>query len=200
MVEVNLVEPAPLSAAAYASRWSWPLALGTALVDERCSCGNEACPAPGAHPAHALTLRWVSADPDRVERWWKRWPSASIIAPTGRRFDAVRLPRKVGTMVLEEFGQSGATVGPIIADVDTLTLLVRTGEGPEWRGLGDPSIYLDPCTKSFLVLPSRCNSLVRWVVPPTETNTLRLPAAGELLSIYSRISAQRLSELTSDEI
>jgi hypothetical protein len=197
MAETKVVETAPLHAAAYASRWNWPLALGTSLVGEGCSCGDVRCPAPGAHPAHPLTLRWVSADPDRVQRWWKQCPFASIIAPTGRRFDAVRLPRKVGMRLLSEFEKSRATVGPIIANEDALTLLIRPGEGPAWRDLGGPTAYMGPDAKAFLVLPSGGNSPIRWVVPPTETNTGHLPAADEVFPVCTRILAE-FTSLTSD--
>lgn len=200
MVEGRLVESPQPSAAAYASQWSWPVALGTSLVEGHCSCGVEQCPHPGAHPQRSLTLRWVSADPDRVQRWWERRPAASIIAPTGRRFDAIRLPRTLGIALMVELERSGGTVGPIIADDSMLTLLVRTGEGPAWRGLIGPAVYLDPDAKSFVVLPSGSNPHIRWVVPPTTTNTTCLPAADELASIYLQAKTGTSPSSSGDDV
>lgn len=49
-----------------------------------CSCGHEACPAPGKHPRVAWEhFMHAAADREQVQLWWRRWPSANVGVVTG---------------------------------------------------------------------------------------------------------------------
>lgn len=49
------------------------------LADGGCSCDRgELCPSPGKHPLTPQGLKDATVDRSRIEKWWKRWPKASI--------------------------------------------------------------------------------------------------------------------------
>jgi hypothetical protein len=84
------VTPSPLVAAlTYAAR-GWPVVpLHTPQADGRCSCrwGGD-CTHSGKHPRYHPRdlpdgLYSATHDPARIQRWWRRWPSANIGIATG---------------------------------------------------------------------------------------------------------------------
>ncbi len=95
----------------------WPVATGSC---SDCSCGRAGCGSPAKHPITARGYLDASSDPDRVARWWRRWPYANIGVPTGAAFDVVDIDGPTGMAGLRSLLSRGeCTAGP----------LVRTGRG-----------------------------------------------------------------------
>lgn len=64
----------------YAEKLNWrvmPLhSMRTIDGDLKCSCGDDACGAPGKHPY--VKNGEASNKPDVIKGWWKKWPHANI--------------------------------------------------------------------------------------------------------------------------
>lgn len=67
----------------YAARGWAVLPVHTPLL-HGCSCGQDCGPSAGKHPRTAHGLKEASCNPDRIWRWWRRWPDANIGIRTGR--------------------------------------------------------------------------------------------------------------------
>jgi len=48
-----------------------------------CSCGQPDCAAPAKHPRTRHGVKEASADREKVDAWWTRWPMANIGIATG---------------------------------------------------------------------------------------------------------------------
>jgi hypothetical protein len=107
------------AAVRYAEDRHWEVAAGTWLIEDdgplRCSCGDAACPAPGAHPVSRDWARKASAGPGVVRRWWTENPLASVLLPTGRAFDAIDVPEIAGCLALARMERMGLQLGPVLA-------------------------------------------------------------------------------------
>src|SRR6516162_2819735 len=126
MVEVALrrgrrTEAGRLAAAVEYAEMGWPVCPGAVPRDDgsrllrsslllrsvardagrACSCDRIGCPAPGAHPVSAAWQIEASSDPDEVAKWWRERPEANIILVTGRVFDVLDVPARVGLLALE---------------------------------------------------------------------------------------------------
>lgn len=123
-------------ARAYAAR-GWPVLPLHAVAGGRCTCGRpsgkgpDGCGSPGKHPRTARGLTEASADVDELDRWWGRWPSASIAIRTGPA------PAGAGIWVLDlDAGtdaharvSAAAVVAGDPAGSTWATLTARTGGG-----------------------------------------------------------------------
>lgn len=56
--------------------------LYEAVAPGRCACGR-ACSSPGKHPRVANGVKDASRDPNQIQLWWTKWPTASIGIATG---------------------------------------------------------------------------------------------------------------------
>ena len=124
----------------------WPVCVGafppsSALrpgdLQRSCSCDRVGCPAPGAHPASPAWQQLASTDPDVVTRWWLASPEANVILPTGRVFDVLDVPARVGMTALGRMERSGLRPGPVaISTGDRAHFFIRTRGAPmdesEW--------------------------------------------------------------------
>ncbi|HLH70553.1 MAG TPA: bifunctional DNA primase/polymerase [Candidatus Dormibacteraeota bacterium] len=82
----------------YAAR-GWPvLPLCWPLPGGACACGHPDCSSPGKHPLVRRGLHAASADPERVRRWWGRWPWANV---------GIRTGAASGLLVLDVDGEAG---------------------------------------------------------------------------------------------
>jgi hypothetical protein len=103
----------------YPVHWPRPTPGGAALA---CSCPRgPACDRPAKHPLVHHGVKEATTDPDRIGRWWRRWPAANIGLATGVVFDA-----------LDVDGPAGLTALRRLACTVSLRLpgpLVRTGGG-----------------------------------------------------------------------
>ncbi len=102
----------------YPVHWSHPAAGGAAA----CSCPRgPSCDRPAKHPLVRHGVKQATTDPDRLGRWWRRWPHANLGLATGIVFDALDVDGPAGLAALRQLaGAAGLRLpGP----------LVRTGGG-----------------------------------------------------------------------
>jgi hypothetical protein len=78
-------------AIAYARR-GWPvLPLYEINPNGACACTQADCRSPGKHPRVRGGYKAATPAVTQIERWWSRWPDASIGIATGRRAGFVAL-------------------------------------------------------------------------------------------------------------
>nr|WP_206315761.1 bifunctional DNA primase/polymerase [Streptomyces sp. C1-2] len=183
------------AAVRYAEERHWDVVPGTWLdvVDgvQRCSCEDPVCPEPGAHPAREDWAAQATGSATVARRLWSRQPTASILLPTGRTFDAVEVPESAGFLALARMERMELTLGPVTLSPDRrmrffvlpggaakLPELVRKlGWSPaalDLTGLGEGAYVAAP--------PSRLGSrgAVQWACRPTAVNRW-LPDAEEMV-------------------
>jgi hypothetical protein len=183
------------TAVRYAEERHWDVFSGTWLeaVDgvQRCSCGDAKCAAPGAHPVRPDWASQATGSATVARRMWQKQPSASILLPTGRTFDAISVPETAGFLALARMERMELTLGPVTlspdgrmqffvlpgASVKVPDLLRRIGwsiGALDLDVLGEGSYVAAPPTR----LGSRA---VQWACRPTAANRW-LPDAEELIS------------------
>lgn len=110
------------TAVRYAEERHWDVFPGTWLeaVDgvQRCSCGEAACPLPGAHPAREDWATQATGSATVARRLWAKQPTASILLPTGRTFDAIDVPETAGFLALARMERMELTLGPVTCTPD----------------------------------------------------------------------------------
>lgn len=110
------------TAVRYAEERHWDVFPGTWLepVDgmQRCSCGDGACAAPGAHPARPDWAAQATGSATVARRMWQKQPTASILLPTGRTFDAISVPETAGFLALARMERMELTLGPVTLTPD----------------------------------------------------------------------------------
>lgn len=62
----------------YASAGMPIVPLHSAMPDGGCSCMDDRCASPGKHPRTRHGVKDATTDPVTIERWWSKWPKASI--------------------------------------------------------------------------------------------------------------------------
>jgi hypothetical protein len=184
------------TAVRYVEERHWEVVAGTWLeaVDgvQRCSCGDAACPAPGAHPARPDWAAQATGSTTVARRMWQKQPAASILLPTGRTFDTLSVPETAGFLALARMERMELTLGPVTLAPDRrmhfFVLPGATVKIPELvRGLGwsPGSLNLVALGEGGYVAapPTRFGSrgAVQWACRPTAANRW-LPDAEELVS------------------
>ena len=117
------------------------------FVISSCSCGDQGCARPGKHPLTRRGFGDATVDPQRITRWWGRWPHANIGIPTGIAFDVLDVDGRQGSANLLDFarGRGLPLGGPAVATGRGYHLLYsptgagcRVGLAPglDWRGAG----------------------------------------------------------------
>ncbi|MFF8598833.1 bifunctional DNA primase/polymerase [Streptomyces sp. NPDC015232] len=184
------------NAVRYAEERHWDVFPGTWLEavegSERCSCGAEDCPAPGAHPARPDWATQATGSAVGARRMWSKQPKASILLPTGRTFDAIEVPESAGFLALARMERMELTLGPVTCSPDRrMFFFVLPGAAAKVpdlvRKLGwvPSSIDLTTRGEGFYVAapPTRVGGrgAVQWARKPTPANRW-LPDAEELIS------------------
>ncbi|MFJ8946426.1 bifunctional DNA primase/polymerase [Streptomyces sp. NPDC102395] len=184
------------TAVRYVEERHWEVVPGTWLeaVDgvQRCSCDDTACPAPGAHPARPDWAAQATGSATVARRMWQQQPSASILLPTGRTFDAISVPETAGFLALARMERMESTLGPVTLTPDRrMQFFVLPGTSAKApglvRALGWSPASLDLLTwgeGAYVVAPpTRFGSrgAVQWACRPTPANRW-LPDAEELIS------------------
>ncbi|MFI8826937.1 bifunctional DNA primase/polymerase [Streptomyces sp. NPDC053431] len=184
------------SAVRYAEERHWDVFPGTWLEAvegrERCSCGAEACPAPGAHPARPDWSTQATGSAVGARRMWSKQPKASILLPTGRTFDAIEVPESAGFLALARMERMELTLGPVTCTPDRrMFFFVLPGAAvkvPDLvRKLGWVPSSIDLTTRGeghyVAAPPTRVGAFgaVQWARKPTPANRW-LPDAEELIS------------------
>ncbi|MEU1178244.1 bifunctional DNA primase/polymerase [Streptomyces sp. NPDC005820] len=184
------------TAVRYAEERHWDVFPGTWLeaVDsvQRCSCGDTACAAPGAHPARPDWATQATGSATVARRMWQNQPTASILLPTGRTFDAISVPETAGFLALARMERMELTLGPVTLTPDRrMQFFVLPGASAKVpdlvRKLGWSLGSLDLVTLGegmyVAAPPTRFGSrgAVQWACRPTAANRW-LPDAEELIS------------------
>lgn len=184
------------TAVRYAEERHWDVVPGTWLEAvagiQRCSCGDASCPAPGAHPARPDWPAQATGSATVTRRMWQKQPTASILLPTGRTFDALSVPESAGFLALARMERMELTLGPVTLSPDRrMHFFVLPGGAvkvPELvRGLGWSPASLDLVALGegayVAAPPTRFGSrgAVQWARRPTPANRW-LPDAEELIS------------------
>ncbi|MGW3242084.1 bifunctional DNA primase/polymerase [Streptomyces sp. NPDC001070] len=192
------------SAVRYAEERHWDVLPG-AWLDEngapagrggprtpRCSCGDMACPAPGAHPAGPDWIGEASGNGAAVRRMWLRQPNSSILLPTGRTFDAIDVPEDAGCLALARMERMELPLGPVLGTpTRRMLFFVLPGAAAKVPGLlrrlGWTPSSLDLVVRGdgdyVPAPPTRLGTggVVQWVRKPTALNRW-LPDTEELIS------------------
>ncbi|MEV5933793.1 bifunctional DNA primase/polymerase [Streptomyces sp. NPDC052079] len=184
------------TAVRYAEERHWDVFPGTWLeiVDgvHGCSCGDGACPAPGAHPARPDWASQATGSATVVRRMWQPQPAASILLPTGRTFDAISVPETAGFLALARMERMELTLGPVTLTPDRrMEFFVLPGAAAKVpdlvRKLGWTVASLDLTVLgegAYVAAPPTrfgCRGAVQWACRPTPVNRW-LPDAEELVS------------------
>jgi hypothetical protein len=184
------------TAVRYAEERHWDVFPGTWLETaggaQRCSCGDAACAAPGAHPADEDWAARATGSATVVRRMWQQRPTASVLLPTGRTFDAIDVPETAGFLALARMERMGLTLGPVTLAPDRrMRFFVLPGAAakvPELvRALGwfPRTLGLTALGAGGFVAapPTRYGTrgAVQWVCRPTPANRW-LPDVEELIS------------------
>ncbi|MFI8349910.1 bifunctional DNA primase/polymerase [Streptomyces sp. NPDC085596] len=188
-------EPLLEAAVAYAEERHWDVLAGSWLEDfggvRYCSCGDTVCPAPGAHPTRPDWATRATGSTNVVRRMWQAQPTASILLPTGRTFDALSVPESAGFLALARMRRMELNIGPVTLTPDRqMQFFVLPGgaaKTPELvRQLGWTTYARDlvPLGAGRYVAapPTRVGSrgAVQWACRPTPANRW-LPDAEELV-------------------
>ncbi|MFJ8075478.1 bifunctional DNA primase/polymerase [Streptomyces sp. NPDC096176] len=184
------------SAVRYAEERHWDVFPGTWLEavegTERCSCGDTACPLPGAHAARPDWANQATGSATAARRLWSKQPKASILLPTGRTFDALDVPESAGFLALARMERMDLPLGPVTCTPDRRMLFfVLPGaalKAPDLiRKLGWAPSSLDVVARGeghyVAAPPTRVGGAgaVQWARRPTPANRW-LPDAEELIS------------------
>ncbi|QTD99209.1 bifunctional DNA primase/polymerase [Streptomyces cyanogenus] len=184
------------TAVRYAEERHWDVFPGTWLeaVDgmQRCSCGDTSCPAPGAHPTRPDWASQATGSATVVRRMWQKQPTASILLPTGRTFDALSVPESAGFLALARMERMELTLGPVTLTPDRrMHFFVLPGASAKVPDLvhkiGWSLSSLDLVAQGegayVAAPPTRFGSrgAVQWACRPTPANRW-LPDAEELIS------------------
>lgn len=168
---------------------TWLEAVGGA---ERCSCGEARCASPGAHPTRPDWAGRSTGSGAAACRMWSEYPTASVLLPTGRTFDAIDVPEAAGFLALARMERMNLPLGPVTCTPDRRMLffvlpgaaaqvddLVRKlGWSPtaiDLSGRGDGDYVVAPPTR----IGER--GAVQWARRPTPANRW-LPDTAEVIS------------------
>jgi hypothetical protein len=183
------------TAVRYAEERHWDVVPGTWLETgdgtQRCSCGEAVCPAPGAHPARPDWAAQATGSATVARRMWQQQPTASILLPTGRTFEALSVPESAGFLALARMERMRLTLGPVTLAPDRrMQFFVLPGAsakvGALVRKLGWSPSSLDLVALGegayVAAPPTRFGSrgAVQWARRPTPANRW-LPDAEELV-------------------
>jgi hypothetical protein len=194
------------AAARYATM-GWPVCAGAfqpgraqraADVQRACSCDRVGCPSPGAHPLSPAWQLLASTDTGIIGRWWLTMPEANVILATGRVFDVLDVPARVGILALSRMERSGLRPGPVaITAGDRAHFFVRTRGAPadenEWwschldcepEEVADVSGLRWHCRDSYVIAPPSRHGggVARWLRDP---GSYELPDGLRLLEVLA---------------
>ncbi|MFH8984366.1 bifunctional DNA primase/polymerase [Streptomyces varsoviensis] len=184
------------SAVRYTEERHWDVFAGTWLEAadgrENCSCRDLDCPAPGAHPARPDWAAQTTGSAVGARRLWAERPTASVLLPTGRTFDALDVSESAGCLALARMERMDVGLGPVACTPGRRMLfLVLPGGAPKVpdlvRQLGWSPAALDLVARGegdyVAAPPTRVGSRgsVQWARQPTAANRW-LPDTEELIS------------------
>ncbi|GHF90406.1 DNA primase [Streptomyces filamentosus] len=196
------------SAVRYAEERHWDVFPGTWLEAvegrERCSCGTDDCPLPGAHAMKPDWATLATGSAVGARRMWSKQPKSSILLPTGRTFDAIEVPEAAGFLALARMERMELTLGPVTCTPDRrmffFVLPGASAKVPDLiRKLGWAPAALDLATRGeghyVAAPPTRVGGrgAVQWARRPTPANRW-LPDAEELISALAYACGREAAE------
>jgi hypothetical protein len=99
----------------YPVHWPRRSSGGASLA---CSCSRgAACDRPAKHPLVRHGIHDATTNPTQLERWWRRWPHASLGLATGVVFDALDVDGPAGLAALRQLARTAGLrlPGPLVA-------------------------------------------------------------------------------------
>jgi hypothetical protein len=100
----------------YPVHWPRPVPGGARLA---CSCPRgPSCDRPAKHPLVRHGVKQATTAPDRIGRWWHRWPQANVGLATGIVFDALDVDGAAGLAALRQLARTADLAGrpgPLVA-------------------------------------------------------------------------------------
>ncbi|WP_405588467.1 bifunctional DNA primase/polymerase [Streptomyces sp. NBC_01190] len=105
-----------LNVAEYAGLCGWAVVPGAraARGGGACSCGDAACPRPGAHPLAFAAEIPAGATLEEAAEAWARVPGAAVLLPVGRSFDIIDVAEAPGRHALVRLERMGLGLGPVL--------------------------------------------------------------------------------------
>jgi hypothetical protein len=79
-----------------------------------CSCGDEGCARPGAHPLSFAEEVPAGTAPQDAAEAWARVPGAAVLLPAGRSFDVIDVAEDSGLRALARLERMGLRLGPVL--------------------------------------------------------------------------------------
>ncbi|MFJ9569183.1 MULTISPECIES: bifunctional DNA primase/polymerase [Streptomyces] len=196
------------AAVRYAEERHWDVFPGTWLEAvegiERCSCGEPACPLPGAHAGRPDWAGQATGSGAAARRMWSRQPRASVLLPTGRAFDALEVPESAGFLALARMERMDLTLGPVTCTPDRrMFFFVLPGAAAKVselvRALGWNAEAIDLTGRGeghyIAAPPTRVGGrgAVQWARRPTTVNRW-LPDVDELVSPLAYACAREAAD------
>ncbi|WP_405899226.1 bifunctional DNA primase/polymerase [Streptomyces sp. NBC_00727] len=182
------------AAVRYTEERHWDVCPGTWLEPSgggRCSCGEDGCAAPGAHPTGDGWADGATGSGAAARRLWTQHPGAAVLLPTGRTFDALDVPESAGFLALARMERMSLPLGPVTRTPDRrMQFFVLPGAAAKtddlvrragWNaasiglcGIGEGAYVVAP--------PTRVGGAgaVQWARTPTTANRW-LPEVEELI-------------------
>jgi hypothetical protein len=185
--------------AEYTGLWGWDVVPGARTAGKRCSCGDSACPSPGAHPLVPGPEIPAGATLDDVSRAWSFVPGATVLLPVGRSFDIIDVAGPVGRRALVRLERMGLPLGPVMATpAGRAYFFVAPGAAAELpellyrMGWDDAELDLR-CLGSGAHIAAPPSEMagqgqVRWLRPPSLDTAGTPPPARLLLGTLAYIS------------
>lgn len=120
----------------YTGLWGWAVTPGARAEAGSCSCGEPACPAPGAHPLDFAREVPAGTGLDRASDAWAETPGAAMLLPVGRAFDVLEVAEQVGRRALVRMERMGLPSGPVaVTPTGRAQFLVAPGAAAELPAL-----------------------------------------------------------------
>lgn len=157
----------------------WPVIPGAFLIDKRYVCGP-LCPTVGCHPAIADWEGEASTDTGVINRWW-HGAAYSVLLATGKSFDVIDVPARLGGPALEATGRPTTlalhpAAGPVaVTPAGRWMFFVAPGHGlrPELSAQLDVVLHGLGSWVPAAGTRTPCGR-VRWAVAPSQV-AWRLP-------------------------
>jgi Bifunctional DNA primase/polymerase, N-terminal len=137
---------------------TWP-APGTGDAGQDCSCQEDGCTAPGAHPRWLDWRTVATTDEDRLRAFWSDNPSANPAVVTGELADVLEVPAEAGERTAGRLARLATDLPIARSGSGTWQFYLRaTGLPPSSPATAaPPSSSTRPASRASSSKPSRCS-------------------------------------------
>ncbi|WP_328536441.1 bifunctional DNA primase/polymerase [Streptomyces sp. NBC_00344] len=190
--------------AEFTGLWGWDVVPGARAAAGRCSCGDDTCATPGAHPLGFAAEVPAGATLDEAARAWSLTPGAAVLLPVGRSFDIFDIAEPAGRKALVRMERMGLPLGPVSATPDgRAQFFVAPGAASQLPQLlyrmgwddADLDLHCLGPGDHITAPPSSHGGLgpARWLRPPSLETANDLPQAKLLLGTLAYICHRSLA-------